>query len=315
MKKYLYLSLSILFLLTLIFLHFFFRPTPSVDNIGLQPDINKLMLKSYSPLFIIISFIYLIIFIAGVVNFFIFLIKRVSGKSIIDISLEPRKINLSFEKASKLLFFITASILTAYLLTGLVYFVKVYKTKINLILLVNMLLQIVIIFLILKDIKLKDLGLNFNKKQLVFAFRIYSVALPLVLLALILNNSLAKFLKVPPSSGPAVELFFALDNKISALILAVQVILLGPIAEELFFRGFIYKITRNKYSPLISTMLISLVFSLAHQAFYNVFGLFLLSTALCYLYEKTQNIATAVVFHATHNFINISFLLLLKGLI
>ncbi|MBP7089087.1 MAG: CPBP family intramembrane metalloprotease [Candidatus Omnitrophica bacterium] len=312
MKKYSYLVLSILFLLTVVFLQIFFRPTQPADNLGLQLDINKLMLKSSSPLFIVLSLIYLIIFVSGIANLSIFLIKKISGKSIVDILSESKKIDLSFEKASRLLFFITASILIAYLLTGLVYFIKIYETKVNLILSVNMLLQIAIIIFILKDIKLSDLGLHFNKKPLILALRIYSASLPIVFLALILNNLLAKILKLSYSSGPAVELFFALDNKISVLILAAQIILFGPIAEELFFRGFIYKITRNRYSFLVSTALTSLVFSLAHQAFYNILGLFLLSAALCYLYEKTQNIMAPIVFHTTHNLINISFLLLFK---
>jgi hypothetical protein len=314
MKKNIYIVLAIFCILLMILLQNVMSPTSLADRDNeLKIDEKKLLLDPYNPIFITLSLTYSIIFLAGIINLSIFTTKKLSGITIIKFKNKEKKLNLSQRKASKLLFLIMILILAGYLLTFTVQSLRIYKETTDFVLFINIALQITISLLILNFIKAKDLGLDFGKKKLIFMLRVYSATLPVVFMALLLNNLLAKNLDLRYSLGPAVELFLTLNNKISTVILIMQIVIFGPIAEELFFRGFIYKISRNKYSPLISAIIVSLVFSLVHRAPFNLIGLFVLSIALCYIYEKTQSILAPITFHATHNIISLSFLLLIKG--
>jgi len=78
-------------------------------------------------------------------------------------------------------------------------------------------------------------------------------------------------------------------------------VIIAPICEEIFYRGFIFPVIRNRTGILIGIVLTSLFFALVHVQSFMV--LFSLSVALCFLYEKNRSLIPPILVHAFYNFL------------
>ena len=94
---------------------------------------------------------------------------------------------------------------------------------------------------------------------------------------------------------------FASAN-ISPLYLLLTVFL-APIAEELLFRGLIYKrIASTRVPALLAAFTVSLLFAVLHGAVpARFFDTFIISMFLSLAYEKTGNLLLCMGFHAVNN--------------
>lgn len=78
-------------------------------------------------------------------------------------------------------------------------------------------------------------------------------------------------------------------------------VLIAPLAEEILYRGFLYRKTRS-VTPVIFAMAASgAVFALDHENILQVAYTFLLSFLLCRLYEKTHSLLSSILFHVGFN--------------
>ncbi len=76
-------------------------------------------------------------------------------------------------------------------------------------------------------------------------------------------------------------------------------VLIGPLMEELVFRGFLYGPIRRRVGPTIAICLTAFLFMLGHGQWAQstfVFGLL-----FAYLYESTQSLVPSVLFHVLLN--------------
>lgn len=83
----------------------------------------------------------------------------------------------------------------------------------------------------------------------------------------------------------------------SVMVLAV----LGPFAEEVFFRGFIYRTLRKKYAPFIAILLSSVIFAVLHGEPGLLIPISFTGIALAWLYERTGSIWPPLTAHVTQN--------------
>lgn len=92
---------------------------------------------------------------------------------------------------------------------------------------------------------------------------------------------------------------------LSELPIYVQIIssgILGPIMEELLFRGIVYNELKKTYKPMKSIVIASFVFALFHLSNpLNVIYSFSLSFMFIYLYEKYKTLLTPMLMHITAN--------------
>lgn len=93
------------------------------------------------------------------------------------------------------------------------------------------------------------------------------------------------------SSGIAFEIF-------SAVIIA-------PIAEELLFRGLIYKRIRNYLSSIWSIFISATIFGLIHGNLVQFVYAFLIGILLAYVFEKFKTVWASIIFHMSANLIAI----------
>lgn len=88
------------------------------------------------------------------------------------------------------------------------------------------------------------------------------------------------------------------------LVLAfIGLVILPPLAEEMMFRGFMYRGMASKWPKIASALLTSFLFGLVHFQWNVGVDVFVLSLVLIALYEKTKNLWMCVGLHAIKNFI------------
>ena len=89
----------------------------------------------------------------------------------------------------------------------------------------------------------------------------------------------------------------ALGLTTAFLIIAI----LAPFLEELFFRGFIYRIFTKTWPLWLGSILSALLFALIHFQLQTIIPLFILGLILNFAYQKTGSVWTSVAFHSFNN--------------
>lgn len=93
------------------------------------------------------------------------------------------------------------------------------------------------------------------------------------------------------------------ENLLVALSAVILIVGLAPIAEETFFRGFVFSGLRSRLALWPAALLSGLVFGLPHvtTGVTTVVPLAVFGVALAWLYEKTGSLWPPVIVHAINN--------------
>jgi membrane protease YdiL (CAAX protease family) len=98
------------------------------------------------------------------------------------------------------------------------------------------------------------------------------------------------------------------EESLSALIgYGVLLAFVAPLAEELFFRGFVFGVLREKIGTVWGVLATGVVFGLVHVAgspIETVGVLIILGSLLCVLYLKTGSLLPCIALHAINNSIS-----------
>ncbi|HZO27892.1 MAG TPA: CPBP family intramembrane glutamic endopeptidase [Chloroflexota bacterium] len=76
---------------------------------------------------------------------------------------------------------------------------------------------------------------------------------------------------------------------------------LAPIAEELYFRGYVFRSYRLTRSPIVAYGATSLLFATLHLNLPALLPILVLSLIFCYAYQRTGSIVPSMVGHALNN--------------
>lgn len=170
---------------------------------------------------------------------------------------------------------------------------------------------IAVIYFVIKKYKrkLSDLGISFKNlfRDVKIGIIGYITALPILSLILLLVLVIVQFIKYEPPSLPIFELFYEESRPGLLFTLTILVAFLGPIAEEVFFRGFAYPVLRKKIGIKNAIILISFVFALLHMNLVGFLPIMALGVLLAYLYEKTASLIPSITVHMIHNLIVVYF--------
>jgi membrane protease YdiL (CAAX protease family) len=84
---------------------------------------------------------------------------------------------------------------------------------------------------------------------------------------------------------------------------AVMTCVVAPVAEEVFFRGFMFRVFNAKLGPVWGTLLASVIFGLVHapNPVLGLIALGVLGAGLCVLYLRIQSIIPGMALHALNN--------------
>jgi len=133
-------------------------------------------------------------------------------------------------------------------------------------------------------------------------------ALPLLVLVQFMGMAVANLLFVLPFAGSSYE-----NPQIDAItgggalstqdlgLLMLLIAIVAPLAEELFFRGMLYPLLRQRWSVWPSILINGLLFSLIHVLPPLLPGLFLVGVVLAWVREKSGSIIPCILLHALQN--------------
>ena len=85
------------------------------------------------------------------------------------------------------------------------------------------------------------------------------------------------------------------------LVTVAAVVIAAPLAEELLFRGLVYRLARRTWGIGAAASLSALSFALVHGEPWYLFGLIGLGLLLAFLYEMTRSVIACWVAHAVYN--------------
>jgi uncharacterized protein len=110
--------------------------------------------------------------------------------------------------------------------------------------------------------------------------------------------------------APASKIEILIKNRsISNTILLIVVAFIGPVIEEVFFRGFLYSAFKKNWGVLPALFLSSVLFSIVHLQLYSFVPLMIIGWLLAYIFEKTKSLFPAIFLHGVYNLILILILL------
>lgn len=97
-------------------------------------------------------------------------------------------------------------------------------------------------------------------------------------------------------------------NTALAVAGAIVVIAVAPICEELFFRGFLFRVLRARLPLWIAAVADGILFGLVHGSLVILPILAFLGIVLCYVLENTGTLFATIAIHALNNTLSYGFL-------
>lgn len=80
---------------------------------------------------------------------------------------------------------------------------------------------------------------------------------------------------------------------------------LGPILEELLFRGAVTKVLLKRYSPVTAILISGLLFGIFHMNPAQVVGAMLIGFVLAWIYYKTRSLIPCILIHIINNSLSV----------
>ena len=96
--------------------------------------------------------------------------------------------------------------------------------------------------------------------------------------------------------------------------ISIAAVLVAPIAEELFFRGFLYGLVRRYLPPVAAIPIVGILFGMLHPPVAAMLPMCVLGALLCYIYEKTARLTVAIAIHVLFNLFQVALMLAAKFL-
>jgi membrane protease YdiL (CAAX protease family) len=154
------------------------------------------------------------------------------------------------------------------------------------------------------DLSLRE-GLGLRKRNLLrsflFALGVVIAILPVAYLLESGSAALMEKMHWIPKDEEAVKLLTGATSWASQVYLAIFTVVVVPVAEEFIFRGMLFPFIKQLGFPITAWVGVSLLFALIHLTPALFVPLFVLSLALIWLYEVTDNLMAPIFAHALFN--------------
>ncbi|MCX5667049.1 MAG: type II CAAX endopeptidase family protein [Candidatus Omnitrophica bacterium] len=140
----------------------------------------------------------------------------------------------------------------------------------------------------------------------------YIALIPVLILMLVIIAGLINITKYAPERQPVVELFLKEKGAAFLTYSSLFAAIIGPVTEELFFRGFLYSALK-KYIGIFWAMTATAgLFAALHAHIVGFFPIMALGMLLAYIYEKTGTLVSSVTVHMIHNLSMVVLVFLVK---
>lgn len=140
----------------------------------------------------------------------------------------------------------------------------------------------------------------------------YIALIPILILILAVTAVIINMIKYVPPRQPVVELFLKEKGAAFLTYSSLFAAIVGPIIEELFFRGFMYGALKKRIGIFWSMMATAAVFAGLHAHIVGFIPIMALGVLLAYLYEKTGTLVSSITVHMIHNLSMVLLVFLIK---
>jgi uncharacterized protein len=138
-------------------------------------------------------------------------------------------------------------------------------------------------------------------KGVTFGMVGYIALVPVLVGIMAATYFVVKKIGYEPPVQPIVDVFMKEKETSILWMSAVFAAIFGPVAEEIFFRGFMYPVVREKWGITAGIIGTSVIFSLLHAHIVGFLPIMALGVLLAYLYEKTGSLIVPMAVHMAHN--------------
>lgn len=110
--------------------------------------------------------------------------------------------------------------------------------------------------------------------------------------------------KLIPGFNPdqSQELGFDTSGRgLAAVAMFVGLVILVPVAEELLFRGFLYRSLRSKFHIAVSAIFVSVLFGVAHGQWNVGLDTAMVSLVMIWAIERSDNLWSSITMHMIKN--------------
>ena len=140
----------------------------------------------------------------------------------------------------------------------------------------------------------------------------YLAVLPPVVVAMGITQLCYQALRIELTPQPVADLFLTTESPDILILVAGLAIVVAPVFEEVFFRGFLYPVLKAKWGMPVALATVSLVFAAIHLHLPSTAPLFLLGLALGLVYERSGSLLASITLHSLFNTANILMLFYLR---
>lgn len=190
----------------------------------------------------------------------------------------------------------TAIIFTAYLFSMILFDILVSNTIIS-----TLIFNIILISIYVIYNKKKGNEIKFTKidnKNIILMSGIF-------LILILLSNNISTFIYTSISDKAFDSYANTLTNS-NIILVIISALIISPIAEEIFFRGIIFKYLRKDFSFIFTTIISVSCFALIHGTIIHIVPAVIIGTFFCELYEYTKDIKYNIFFHMLYNILIMS---------
>lgn len=111
---------------------------------------------------------------------------------------------------------------------------------------------------------------------------------------IIIHNVILMALGVDTQGEAILRFFDSLESPVWFFFVGV---VLAPIVEEIFFRGFVFQGFRQRYGWISAMLVSSIVFAVAHLDLVAFLPTFILGCLLAYMFQRSNSIWPGVILH------------------
>ena len=101
-------------------------------------------------------------------------------------------------------------------------------------------------------------------------------------------------------------------NRAEPWVLVVALVVVAPVAEEIFFRGIAFNAWEREYGTRRAIYGTAALFAVIHGSVFALAPIFLLGLVLALLYRRTRSLPATIALHATFNAVSVAITLLVR---
>jgi len=285
--------------------------------------INQNKLEVYFQLLIFIT-IFILVFVVGAIIDIVFIVLKTNRREIIPKIYPFQRVNWSLVDVFRIIILYLS---ISYLISFGCGFIggffnldmpdKIVQMATNITLSYSIIFILLIYFVVFRyKNRFKMIGLHFKSffKNVFLGTISYVAIVPILGIVIFITTIISSYFRYTPKPHPVLNALLV-ENRLSLIVyLLLFVCILGPVVEEIFFRGFFYAALKKSIGKTYAILMSALFFAWLHMTLVGFFPILILGILLAYLYEKNGTLIPSIIVHIVHNSATTAFLLILKGL-